>query len=565
MTTTSRALPGLGITGGWTAGEDGWADGVNANWLAISVFTQARALDIVDAVPASPAQGDVYLLSASATANANSIAAYDNAAWSYFTAQAGFQFYVASKSAFYKFDGSAWTVISSGGGSGSDYTLPAATASTLGGVKVGTGLTVDKTGVLSWSASMTGYLSPYVFSIPTDTDRSQSTSSYNLKGVVLTVGAEDYTVKGVGLLLDLIANHTYKLAITTLNTDHSVNTIVATAEYTASAAATAAEVMFVFSSVVVLSAGTEYAFLVCDTSQTSGTAAIGIYGSNIGATTMTYFGLSVTSPWRAAATEIRHGLAMDTSNSWGEGAYFIGVMGAPNSILNSSVDTTAIANAVSAEAVLREAADATKVNKAGDIMSSALLLANPNPASTPGQTNYGPAVVSQADATTRFQLYAQETNGVSASGVLFLTSAGNTFYWNFTTGSRIVSAAGTTALTSELTTAGVISGGTYTKTPMNDGTGRSVLRQTFQFKVTPDSSGNVIASFPITFASVPNVIGLGSIDLSSGAAASIVVGLNSAKTSLGTTTSSVPLRCINGSANSTNPFLVTITVEGIVS
>lgn len=337
MTTTSRALPGLGITGGWTAGEDGWADGVNANWLAISVFTQARALDIVDAVPASPAQGDVYLLSATATANANSIAAYDNAAWSYFTAQAGFQFYVASKSAFYKFDGSAWTVISSGGGSGSDYTLPAATASALGGVMVGAGLTVDKTGVLSWSASMTGYLSPYVFSIPTDTDRSQSASSYNLKGVVLTVGAEDYTVKGVGLLLDLIANHTYKLAITTLNTDHSVNAIVATAEYTASAAATAAEVMFVFSSVVALSAGTEYAFLVCDTSQTSGTAAIAIYGSNISATTMTYFGLSITSPWRAAATDITAGLAMDTSNSWGNGGYFIGIMGAASSVLNGSV------------------------------------------------------------------------------------------------------------------------------------------------------------------------------------------------------------------------------------
>ena len=43
-------------------------------------------------------------------------------------------------------DGDSWTVISGGGGA---YTLPAATADTLGGVKVGEGLSIDAEGVLS--------------------------------------------------------------------------------------------------------------------------------------------------------------------------------------------------------------------------------------------------------------------------------------------------------------------------------------------------------------------------------------------------------------------------------
>lgn len=150
MSTTSRVLPGLGITGGWAAGENGWADGVNANWLAISVYTQARALNIVDTLPTSPTQGDVYLLSEAATAKAGSVAAYDNSAWSYFTPQTGFEFYVASKSAVYRYNGTTWTAASSGGG---DYTLPAATATSLGGIKVGSGLTVSKDGMLSASSS----------------------------------------------------------------------------------------------------------------------------------------------------------------------------------------------------------------------------------------------------------------------------------------------------------------------------------------------------------------------------------------------------------------------------
>ncbi|GAN66935.1 hypothetical protein [Acetobacter orientalis] len=50
-------------------------------------------------------------------------------------------------------------------------------------------------------------------------------------------------------------------------------------------------------------------------------------------------------------------------------------------------------------------------------------------------------------------------------------------------------------------TAGTITGGTYTKTPLNDGTGRSVLVQSFMV----DTTNGATAAFPIAYTEVPTV------------------------------------------------------------
>lgn len=65
---------------------------------------------------------------------------------------------------------------SSGGGSGSNYTLPTASSSTLGGVKVGSGLTIDTGGVLSadvTASALTAYAKT------TDLAAVAKTGSYN--------------------------------------------------------------------------------------------------------------------------------------------------------------------------------------------------------------------------------------------------------------------------------------------------------------------------------------------------------------------------------------------------
>lgn len=56
------------------------------------------------------------------------------------------------------------------------------------------------------------------------------------------------------------------------------------------------------------------------------------------------------------------------------------------------------------------------------------------------------------------------------------------------------------ALTSQLPTSGTITGGTYTKIPMNDGTGRSVLTQCFSVSVTTNS----VITFPIALSAAPS-------------------------------------------------------------
>lgn len=49
----------------------------------------------------------------------------------------------------YLYNGSSWNLLGAGTGGGSTYTLPIASSTTLGGIKVGSGLAIDGTGVLS--------------------------------------------------------------------------------------------------------------------------------------------------------------------------------------------------------------------------------------------------------------------------------------------------------------------------------------------------------------------------------------------------------------------------------
>lgn len=69
---------------------------------------------------------------------------------------------------FRKKDGSITTLddaISSGGGGGGGYTLPPATESTLGGIKVGSGLSVESDGTLSTSGGSGSGLSYVEYSL----------------------------------------------------------------------------------------------------------------------------------------------------------------------------------------------------------------------------------------------------------------------------------------------------------------------------------------------------------------------------------------------------------------
>lgn len=115
-----RTLPGLGLSGFWGLGEDGWKTGMDANLLKLSAVVQGKVLDVVETLPGTPNEGDIYVVTTGA--QANDVAVYDNAAWVYLTPAAGWRVYNAASSSYWKFDGSAWAEDAGGGGGASAFT-----------------------------------------------------------------------------------------------------------------------------------------------------------------------------------------------------------------------------------------------------------------------------------------------------------------------------------------------------------------------------------------------------------------------------------------------------------
>lgn len=99
-----RILPGIGLTGFWDAGSNGWKPGTDVNWLDLSALVQSAVKSRVTALPGSPTNGDIYIV----PSPDNRIAVRDNGAWSYLTPKEGWQTWVADEDAMYAFTGSAW-------------------------------------------------------------------------------------------------------------------------------------------------------------------------------------------------------------------------------------------------------------------------------------------------------------------------------------------------------------------------------------------------------------------------------------------------------------------------
>lgn len=106
-----RALPGLGLFGYWTIGSDGWDVGMDSNLRILSALVGRAVISATTALPVAPVQGDIYIVPANATANANDIALYDNGAWVYLTPKEGWRLYVKDTDLDVIFTGLAWKTI----------------------------------------------------------------------------------------------------------------------------------------------------------------------------------------------------------------------------------------------------------------------------------------------------------------------------------------------------------------------------------------------------------------------------------------------------------------------
>ncbi|AOR76561.1 DUF2793 domain-containing protein [Novosphingobium resinovorum] len=107
----SHTFPGIGLVGGRSAGEDGWAAEMNQNLLLTSALGQLSAKSRVTALPGSPTNGDIYIVPSGASTNPNQVAIRDSGAWTYFVPFAGLRAWVADEGVFYVWDGAAWIIV----------------------------------------------------------------------------------------------------------------------------------------------------------------------------------------------------------------------------------------------------------------------------------------------------------------------------------------------------------------------------------------------------------------------------------------------------------------------
>lgn len=120
-----RTLPGLGLNGFWTLGEDNWKDANDINLRTLSALVQCRVISRTTVLPGSPTDGDMYIVPLDEISNADEIAIRDNGAWVYLVPAEGYIVYVTDQKSYVRWDGTVWSNI---GGTGRTFTGAADTA-----------------------------------------------------------------------------------------------------------------------------------------------------------------------------------------------------------------------------------------------------------------------------------------------------------------------------------------------------------------------------------------------------------------------------------------------------
>lgn len=106
----SRTLPGLGLQGFWTLGE-AWKAGGDTNWLTLSVMAQLVVESATANLPASPANGVVYIVNPAGGGLAGRVAVRDSGAWVYLVPPLGTQAWVkdaVGTDKRFRYDGTTW-------------------------------------------------------------------------------------------------------------------------------------------------------------------------------------------------------------------------------------------------------------------------------------------------------------------------------------------------------------------------------------------------------------------------------------------------------------------------
>lgn len=105
----------FGLSYGWSLGESGWNTGMDANLLKIAragVHLSVKDRDLT-APPGSPANGDTYIVGASATGawatHDGKVAVWDGSAWVFYTPRIGWVTYIEDEEKLSAFKAAGWS------------------------------------------------------------------------------------------------------------------------------------------------------------------------------------------------------------------------------------------------------------------------------------------------------------------------------------------------------------------------------------------------------------------------------------------------------------------------
>ena len=110
----SSTDPNLGLAYGWTLGESGWDTGMDANLkrLGATVGLSVKDRDLTTP-PASPANGDRYLIPAAATGvwagKTNQIAVRIGGVWEFHAPQVGWLCYIEDEAKLSVYKSAGWS------------------------------------------------------------------------------------------------------------------------------------------------------------------------------------------------------------------------------------------------------------------------------------------------------------------------------------------------------------------------------------------------------------------------------------------------------------------------
>ena len=110
-----RIMPGLGLRAFYDPGQRNWGTSLSEDLRRVSALLQARAASRSMALPASGSAGQILIVPATAGANANAVALWDETAgtpaWVFLAPEDGWQVWIADEARHVRFTSGAWVEV----------------------------------------------------------------------------------------------------------------------------------------------------------------------------------------------------------------------------------------------------------------------------------------------------------------------------------------------------------------------------------------------------------------------------------------------------------------------